>query len=104
ALYSLIAASGYRVWRSGPSPERTLALAFLAAQLGLGAAWPLLLFRQRAPKAALTDIGLLRMSIDAYVEAAEKIDPAARWMVAPYRGVIGLATLFNGAIVRQDNA
>ena len=101
-LYALIAASGYRVWSAPPSPERTRALTFWGAQLGLNAAWSWLFFSKHNPKAALADIGLLRVSIDAYAAEAEKVDPAARWMMAPYRGWIGFATLLNADIVRQN--
>jgi translocator protein len=101
-LYGLIAASGYRVWRAPASPERTRALTFWGAQLGLNAAWSWLFFGKQSPGAALVDIGLLRTSIDAYTEAAEKIDPAAHWMMMPYRGWVSFATLLNSEIVRKN--
>jgi len=101
-LYVLIAASGYRVWRAPSSSERTTALGFWGAQLGLNAAWSLLFFGKQDPQAALLDIGLLRVSIDAYTRAAEKVDPAARWMMAPYRSWVSFATLLNAEIVRKN--
>lgn len=101
-LYTLIAASGYRVWKAPSSEERTRALAFWGAQLGLNAAWSWLFFGKKDPRAALVDIGLLRVSIDAYTSAAEKVDPAARWMMVPYRSWVSFATVLNAEIVRKN--
>lgn len=101
-LYGLIAASGYRVWRAQPSPDRTRALSLWGAQLGLNAAWSWLFFDKHNPSAALVDIGLLETSIDAYTEVAEKIDPAAHWMMMPYRGWVSFAALLNAEIVRKN--
>jgi len=101
-LYTMIAISGYRVWRAPPSPERTRALVWWGAQLGLNVAWTALFFGQHAPRAALADIGALRVSIDAYISEAEHVDPAARWMMAPYSGWVSFATLLNADIARQN--
>ena len=101
-LYGLIAASGYRVWAAPSSPDRTRALGLWAAQLGLNAAWPVLFFGRHDPKAALVDIGLLSASISAYTESATRVDPAARWMMAPYRAWVGFSTALNGEIVRLN--
>jgi tryptophan-rich sensory protein len=101
-LYALIAASGYRVWRAPSSPERKAALTLWGAQLGLNAAWSWLFFGEHAPKAALVDIGLLDVTIEAYARAAQKVDPAARWMMAPYQGWVAFATLLNAEIVRKN--
>lgn len=101
-LYALIAASGYRVWRAPASPERTRALGFWGAQLGLNAAWSMLFFGKEDPRAALIDIGLLRVAVDAYTRTATKVDPAARWMMAPYRSWVSFATALNAEIVRKN--
>jgi benzodiazapine receptor len=101
-LYTLIAASGYRMWSAPPSGERTKALGLWGAQLGLNAAWTWLFFGKRDPKAALVDIGLLRLAIHGYSEAARNVAPDADWMIAPYRGWVSFATLLNTEIVRQN--
>lgn len=101
-LYAIIAASGYRVWKAPASEERTRALAFWGAQMGLNAAWSFLFFGKQDPRAALLDIGLLRVSIDAYTRAAEKVDPAAKWMMMPYRSWVSFATVLNAEIVRKN--
>lgn len=101
-LYSMIAVSGYRVWRTPPSPARTRALALWGTQLGFNAAWSYLFFGRHDPKTALIDIGLLQTSVTAYANAAAEVDPAARWMMMPYQGWIGFATTLNANIARRN--
>lgn len=101
-LYTLIAVSGYRVWRAPASEERTRALTFWGAQLGLNAAWSWLFFGKKDPRAALIDIGVLRVAIDAYSSAAQKVDPAAKWMMVPYKSWVSFATVLNSEIVRKN--
>jgi tryptophan-rich sensory protein len=98
----LIAASGYRVWSSPDSPERTRALALWAAQLGLNAGWSILFFGRHDVRGALVDLGLLRLSIEAYTDAASKVDPLARRLMAPYRGWTTFAALLNTEIARLN--
>lgn len=102
ALYGLIAVSGYRVWRAPESQERTTALGFWTVQLGLNAAWTYLFFGRHDPRSALTDINLLRAAVDGYDRTASLVDPAAKWMMAPYRGWLTFATMLNTSIVRQN--
>ena len=102
ALYTLMATSGYRVWRSPPSADRTRALGFWGAQLGLNVAWTWLFFGQQSPRAALLDIGLLRVAIEGYSTAARSVVPDADWMIAPYRGWVSFATLLNADIARHN--
>ena len=101
-LYALIAASGYRVWKAPSSPARTRALALWGTQLGFNAAWSYLFFGRHDPKAALVDIGLLSTSIAAYTHAAAEVDSAANWLMAPYRGWVGFATLLNSSIASKN--
>ena len=101
-LYALVAASGYRVWKAPSSPARTRALALWGTQIGLNAAWSYLFFGRHDAKGALIDIGLLSTSIAAYTHAAAEVDPAATWMMAPYRGWVGFATLLNSRIAAKN--
>ncbi len=100
-LYTLIAASGYRVWRS-QSPARRRALALWGSQLALNAAWTPLFFGQRRPRAALADAALLVPAIGAYAWTARRVDRAAAWMVTPYLGWAAFALLLNAGIVRRN--
>ncbi|HET7461394.1 MAG TPA: TspO/MBR family protein [Longimicrobium sp.] len=102
ALYTMIAASGYRVWRGPDSPARSRALALWRAQLGLNAAWTPLFFGAKNPEVALGDIGLLLPAIAAYANEARKVDAAAGWLMAPYLGWVGFATALNTGIVRRN--
>lgn len=103
-LYTLMAVSGYRVWRAPSSPQRTTALTLWGTQLGLNAAWSWLFFGRHDPKAALLDVGLLQTAVTGYARAAEQVDPASRWLMAPYKAWIGFASMLNAEIVRQNAA
>ena len=102
ALYALIAASGYRVWRAPPSRERAEALGLWGVQLGLNASWPWFFFGKHDPAAALVNIGLLRASVEGYSHAARKVAPEDDWMLMPYRSWVSFATLLNTEIVRRN--
>jgi tryptophan-rich sensory protein len=102
ALYALIAASGYRVWRARPSPERTRALALWGAQLVLNGGWSAIFFGARRPRLALAELGVLLSSIALYMGEARKVDRTAAWLVAPYAGWSGFASLLNAEIVRKN--
>jgi tryptophan-rich sensory protein len=101
-LYGTIAFSAWRVWRARASPERTRALRWWAAQLGLNAAWTPLFFGLRRPVTALADIGLLDAAAGSYAAAAAKVDRVAAIAVLPYLGWLGFATYLNGAIVVKN--
>jgi translocator protein len=103
ALYGLMVASAYRVWRLPPSPARTRALALWGGQLAANAAWTPIFFEARRPDAALVDSGLLLAGLGAYVNEARKVDPQAAWMMAPYAAWSLFATALNGEIVRRNN-
>jgi tryptophan-rich sensory protein len=101
-LYTLMAASAYRVWRAPDSPARTRALALWGTQLAANAAWSPLFFAARNPKAALADLGVLLPTIAAYTAEARKVDPASAWMMAPYLAWVGFAGVLNAEIVRRN--
>jgi tryptophan-rich sensory protein len=102
ALYAMIAASGYRVWRAPDSPARSRALALWGAQLGLNAAWTPIFFGAKSPEAALGDIGLLLPAIAAYASQARRVDTPAAWMMAPYMGWVSSATALNTGIALRN--
>lgn len=102
ALYGAIAYSGWRVWRSPPSPERTKALGLWATQLALNGAWTPLFFRAHAPGVALADLAALDVAASAYVAQAAKVDRQAALVVTPYLGWLGFATALNGSIVAKN--
>jgi len=102
ALYGAIAYSGWRVWRSPRSPDRTKALGLWAAQLALNGAWTPLFFRAHAPGAALVDLVALDVAATAYTATAAKVDRQAALIVTPYLGWLGFATALNGSIFAKN--
>jgi len=104
ALYTLMAASAYRVWRAPGSPARTRALALWGTQLAANAAWSPLFFAARKPGAAMAALGVLLPAIAAYTNEARKVDAKAAWMMAPYLGWVSFAGVLNGEIVRRNPA
>jgi translocator protein len=102
ALYATVAESGFRVWRARPSRERDKALQLWFLQLGLNAAWSPLFFRLHKPKVALADSVLLLLAAGNYARHARRVDESAAWLVAPYVGWLGFATLLNAELVRRN--
>ncbi|MFL5576629.1 MAG: TspO/MBR family protein [Gemmatimonadaceae bacterium] len=115
ALYSFVALSGWRIWRASdgdtgwphgaPRPEqrpRMRALALWATQLGLDAAWSPLFFRRKSKTAALADVVALLGTAGAYTATARRIDRPAAWLMAPYLGLVGVATYLNAGVARRS--
>ncbi len=102
ALYAMIAYSGYRIWKTSPSVERTKALGLWTAQLILNGMWTPMFFGARRPRLALADIVTLDATATSYWLAAGKIDPAAARWVVPYLGWLGFATALNATIVAKN--
>lgn len=101
-LYSLIAYSGYRVWRKPRSKQRSAALGLWGTQLVLNAAWAPLFFGMRRPLAALVDLVGLLGTATAYAAVAGKVDEPAGIMIAPYLAWLGFAGYLNEEIWRLN--
>jgi tryptophan-rich sensory protein len=101
-LYATIAYSGWRIWRAPRSPERTRALSLWGTQLALNAAWTPLFFGARKPALALADIAALDAAAVAYAVSARNVDRRAAWIVTPYLGWLGFATMLNASIVVKN--
>lgn len=102
ALYTLIAVSGWRLWRRRTVPGARPALALWLAQLGLNAAWSPLFFGQHRLVLALADIVALEGTVLACMAAARPVDGVASALLAPYAAWVGFAGLLNGEIVRRN--
>jgi tryptophan-rich sensory protein len=102
ALYALMVWSAVRVWKRPSSPARSRALRAWTGQLALNGAWSPLFFGARRPKAALADLALLGPAVAVYTRRAAAVDRGAAWMMAPYLGWLGFATLLNEEIVRRN--
>lgn len=104
ALYTMVALSGWRVWKRPDSRDRSRALALWGAQLALNAAWTPLFFTARRPRAALVDVAGLVPAVAAYGFAAGRVDRTAGWMMAPYLAWTSFAAALNADIVRRNPA
>jgi tryptophan-rich sensory protein len=102
SLYSLIAISGWRIWREEDSPERARALRLWATQLATNAEWTKLFFGEHRPKLALANVVSLESMIVNYILAAKEIDGAAAACFVPYAAWVAFATLLNEEIVRRN--
>jgi translocator protein len=101
-LYTLMAFSGWRVWRRESSPERSRALALWTAQLTANAAWSKLFFGEHRPDLALMDVTVMRALIVAYIESAYQVDRTAAVAFAPYLAWVTFAKKLNKEIVRLN--
>lgn len=102
ALYALIAASGWRLWRAAPSRRRDRALALWAAQYGLNFAWTPLFFGLHRPRLALADLALLFAAIGGYAATAARVDRPAAVMMAPYLAWVSFAGVLNAGVARRN--
>lgn len=102
ALYGAIAYSGYRIYRSAPSRERTVALGLWGAQMILNGMWTPIFFRGHKPRAALADMIALDATSAAYTAVAARVDKPAAAAFVPYLGWLGFATALNAKIVAKN--
>jgi translocator protein len=101
-LYTLIAISGWRVWRSDASSNRSRALALWAGQLIANADWTRLFFGEHRPKRALVDVLVLETAIILYILQSDDVDRAAAFCFIPYAAWTAFATVLNAEIVRRN--
>jgi translocator protein len=101
-LYSMIALSGWQVWKAEDSPERTAALRLWVKQLLANAEWTRLFFGEHRPKRALADVFLLETMIIRYIKKAKEVDRIAAMSFVPYAAWVAFATLLNAEIVRLN--
>jgi len=94
ALYTGIAAAGWRLSGRGSGWTRSLHL----TQLALNAAWPIAFFGVRDKRASLVIIALLDGVITAEVLALRRQDRVAAALLLPYLGWSGFATALNAAV------
>ena len=102
SLYTLMAISGWRVWREADSPERSRALRLWASQLATNAQWTKLFFGEHRPVGALMDVVALESMIVRYIASARQLDTAAALCFVPYAAWVGFATVLNADIARRN--
>jgi tryptophan-rich sensory protein len=102
ALYAMMGAAAWLVWRKGDAAGRDVALALFAVQLALNAAWSPIFFGLRSFGGAFVDIVALWIAIAASLVAFWRISMPAGVLLAPYLVWVGFAAVLNLAIWRLN--
>jgi tryptophan-rich sensory protein len=99
ALYVMMAAAAWMVWRRRQRSEVHLALMAWVVQLALNLIWTLLFFGGHATGAALIDLVALWLAILATTILFWRIRPLAGALLLPYLAWVAYAGSLNAAIV-----
>jgi len=102
ALYSVMAISGWRIWRHRDSPERTAALRLWISQLITNSQWTRLFFGKHLPTWSLANVISLQLAVIGYILEARKVDKPAAALFIPYAAWVAFAALLNAEIVRRN--
>jgi benzodiazapine receptor len=102
SLYALIAWSGWRVWNSAPSRDRSKALRLWVSQLAANAEWSKLFFGKHRPDLSLADSIALERTILSYIKTARRVDRGAANAFIPYAAWVAFATVLNAEIARRN--
>lgn len=98
ALYVMMGASAWLVWRERYHRSRSAALAAYAVQLLLNAVWAPLFFGARNIGAGLFVSVALWLAIVWTIREFAAVKAAAAWLLAPYLIWVGFASALNLAI------
>jgi tryptophan-rich sensory protein len=102
-LYTLIALSGWQVWRAAgwaAWPE----LALYALNLLINAAWSMVFFGWRRMDLGLVVMAALWLSIAALIAAFAAVDTLASGLLVPYLLWVSIAAVLNWSIWRRNPA
>jgi translocator protein len=102
ALYALMGASAWLIWRERYHRGRTAALAAYAVQLLLNALWAPLFFGLKNVGAGLFVIVALWLSIIWTIREFAVVKGAPAWMLAPYLSWVTFASALNLAVWRLN--
>lgn len=97
-LYIMIAISGWLIYRSKNSQERSIALTLYGVQLFLNFIWSFLFFFLRSPILGLIDIILMDLFIGLTILKAWPVRPLASILLIPYLLWVMYATTLNAGI------
>jgi tryptophan-rich sensory protein len=101
-LYSMIAVSGWLVWRQADWSGAGLALTVYIAHLAVNAAWSGLFFGLRRPDIAFAGIVVLWLSIALTILLFAPVSQTAAWLLAPYLAWVTFAGALNFSIWRLN--
>lgn len=102
ALYAMMAAALWLVWRSGKWSETWRALALFGAQLVLNALWSIIFFGARNPGLAFGEILLLWCVLVATIAAFWRHSRVASALLVPYLAWSTFAACLNFTIWRMN--
>lgn len=98
ALYVMIAAAGWLIYRAEESHERSIALILYGIQLAMNFIWSFLFFSLRSPLLGLLDIVPLCLFIALTIFKAWPVNRLASLLLLPYLFWVLYATSLNAAI------
>ncbi len=98
-LYVMIGIAGWEVWTLA---GWSLALFFWGVQIVVNAMWSWLFFGMRRMQLALVDIGVLWVSIAAFIVTAWPISMLASLLFVPYLAWVTAAGLLNRSVIRLN--
>ncbi|WP_448584927.1 TspO/MBR family protein [Thermaurantiacus sp.] len=101
ALYLLIAAAGFKVWRAGGWAAWP-ALAVWAGHLLLNAAWSWLFFGRRRLDLAMAELVVFWLSILATILAFAPHSATAAWLLVPYIAWVTAAGALNWGFLKLN--
>lgn len=101
-LYAAMAVAAWLVWRTGPSPQRRLALTLYVVQLVPNALWSWLFFAWHRGGLAMADIALLWLLILATLVAFWRVRPVAAALLVPYLAWVSFASALNLWVWRNN--
>jgi tryptophan-rich sensory protein len=102
-IFGLCALSGYFAWCNAPNRGgRDGVLALFALNGFLNVLWSALFFRLERPDWALTEAGLLWLSILLMIIALARYSKTASVLLVPYLVWVSFATVLNWAVVQLN--
>jgi tryptophan-rich sensory protein len=101
-LYALIAVGSARVLDRAEPEERRAFGAALGVNLVLNTGWSWVFFTAKRPRWALAEVLLLEASTLDLLRRAQRVDPRAHWLLAPYAGWVGFASALTAGIARRN--
>lgn len=101
-LYILMGIAAGLVWHQEESPSKRFALSLFWIQLLLNALWSISFFEAQSPLLGFINMVLLLGALVATLYAFFNIRKLAGWLLVPYLGWVGFATLLNLQLLRLN--
>jgi len=99
ALYLLMIAAAWQVWRRVELVAGLATLLPFVAQLGANGLWSILFFQWHRPDLALVDLVVLVALVALTMWRFHRVHPPAAWLLAPYLIWLGYAGYLNIGII-----